>query len=214
MQNNSPIISLHSPIDKPKSGFMLNLENRSILMPIPPHAIEYVTGPALKCIHVGAMPGANMSLQIDSDNFDAKHENIGGRRLIGVGDSGLCEVVAYMYSCSVIDQYSRVEGEHFEFVSMAKRKPGIVNNTILGQEDDHFSFFVNDAEATSAKLGTCWRTPYKGENAQLSNLKRFPFLTFPTQCIVIVSSKINRLLLCTGSEMRSILASFWLDLKE
>ncbi|RLI41035.1 hypothetical protein DRO69_12115, partial [Candidatus Bathyarchaeota archaeon] len=112
------------------------------------------------------------------DNFDAKHENIGGRRLIGVGDSGLCEVVADMYSCSVIDQYSMVEGERFEFVSMAKRKPGIVNNTTLGQEDAHFSFFVNDAEATSAKLGKCETTPHEGEDAQLYNPDRFPFIFF------------------------------------
>lgn len=194
IQDDSPMISLHQPNDNPNFVFMPNLENRNILTPIPTHAVEYVTGPAPKCIHIEATSGAIMSLQIESDTLDAKYKSIGGGKLIGVSDSGIGEAVADMYSHSMIDQHPAVEDEQFEFVSVGKCEPRIGNPTILGQKDVHFSFFINNAEAKSAKLGKCWRTPCKGEDAQLSNLERFPFLTFPTQCIIIASSKIGRLL--------------------
>ena len=160
MQNDSPIISLHQPIDKPKSSFMLNLKNRSILTPIPTHAVEYVTGPAPKCIHVKATTGAVMLLQIESDTLDAKYESIGGGRLIGVS-----EAVVEMYGHSMFGQHPAVEDEQFEFVSVAKCEPRIGNNITLGQKDVHFSFFINNAETTSAKLGKCWRMSCEGEDA-------------------------------------------------
>ena len=199
MQNDSPIISLHQPIDKPKSDFMLDLKNGNILSPIPTHVVEYVTGPAPKCIHVEATTGAIMSLRTESDTLDAKYESIGGGRLIGVSDSGIGEAVAEMYCHSMIDQHPAVEDEQFEFASVGKCELRIGNNITLGQKDVHSSFFINNAEATSAKFGKCWRMSYEGEDAQLSNLERFPFLAFFTQCIVIVSSKISRLLFVLGS---------------
>lgn len=168
MQNDSPIISLHQPMDKPKSDFMLNLKNRNILTPIltpiPPHAVEYVTGPAPKCIHVEATTGAIMSLQIDSDTLDAKYESIGRGRLIGVSDSGIGEA-AETYGHSMIGQHPAVEDKQIEFVSVEKCEPRIGNNITLGQKDVHFSFFINNAETTSAKLGKCWRMSCEGEDA-------------------------------------------------
>jgi len=193
MQNDSPMISFHSPSDKPESSFMQNLENISILTPIPPHTVEYVTGPAPKCIHVEATIGTNVSLQIHSDALDAKYESIREGSIICVNDSGISEAVADVYNHSMIDQHPAVEDEQIEFVIAGKYEATVGNNTTFGQKDAHFSFFINNAEAPSAKLGKCWSASYKGEDAQLFNLERFPFFAFFTPCIVIVSSKISRL---------------------
>jgi len=184
MQNDSTMISLHQPIDKQKSGFMLGLKNRNILTPIPPHAAEYVTAPVTKCIQVEATTGAIM--RIGSDTLDAKYESVGGGRLIGLSDSEIGEPVADMYRHSMIDQHPAVEDEQFEFVSVGKCQRRIGNNTTLGQKDAHFSFFINNAETTSANLGKSWRMSNAGEETQLSNLERFPFTTFFAQCIVIL----------------------------
>ncbi|RJS85508.1 hypothetical protein CW706_00960, partial [Candidatus Bathyarchaeota archaeon] len=127
-QNDSPIISLRQPIDKPKSDFMLDLKNGNILSPIPTHAVEYVTGPAPKYIHVEATTGVVMSLRIESDPLDAKYENISGGNLIDRSDYGISEAIAEIYGYSMIDQLPAVEYEQIEFVSAGKHESRMGNS--------------------------------------------------------------------------------------
>ena len=146
-QNDSPIISLHQPIDKPKSDFMLDLKNGNILPPIPTHAVEYVTGPALKCIHMEATTGAVMSLRIESDTLDAKYENISGGNLIDRSDYGISEAIAEIYGHSMIDQLPAVKYEQIEFVSAGKREPRIGNSAyerVTNKASPHNPSFPQD----------------------------------------------------------------------
>jgi len=194
MQNDSPMIALHQPINNPESNFMLYLKNKSIRTPIPTYAIEYVNGPTPKHIYVEAMTEANMSLQIESDTLDAKYKSIRGSNLIGASGYGISEAITKICNHSIIDQLPLVENGQIEFVSAGKRELRIGNNVTLSQEHIHFSFFTS-VEATSVKLGKSETALYEVEHTkELHNLEPFSLFDALAQCLIIFPFKTNRLL--------------------